>query len=844
MVRNRKQHQQNENSSKQKSTSSKNEEKASSSNSNSTSSTTTTHNSNSSPTFSSSRKMIPSWYISIGVASIAVVMYFVYQGYLETRVNTPLDEKRIVPKQPDSEKFWNTYRANTYFGLKTRDPNSMVLGLMWYFPNKLRPNGDGIRHWCKLEDNLKKYGWLQHDGKNFGIQEIHEDNYVLETSFIKFYTGKFGGEWTARVSVTPKNPAAITEPISLIWYAALDEKSEGNLKATYTNSIYGIEGDTRGLGSFKVNLHNSKGNIIKQSYLSTVAPSLQYLKETVLSNLRLASDKMTKEKFIILAGDMLDDNTKPNFVALQLNVEIPFTLDITFQDVSNMSSFSDDFVALPVGDDYSKLLAKKRKEFETKFSDIFQLQQKGYSKFEIKAAEAALSNMLGSIGYFYGASKVQSNYNKGPVPYWKAPLLTAVPSRSFFPRGFLWDEGFHGLLISTWDLDIELDIISHWFDLINIEGWIPREQILGVEAVARVPEQFVIQHNTNANPPTFFLVLKHMLDNYPEEMLKTNRLQILERVYPRLHTWFQWFNTTQKGEVLGTYRWKGRQADSIHELNPKTLTSGLDDFPRSSHPTDNERHVDLRCWITLAAGVMKQLGSMLGKNVEKYEETYNYLSDNLLLQEQHYSTKAKQFADYGLHTDSTSLKRPPPPPLNPNRSPYDPPPPAPDMIRVVYGHPELRYVDTTFGYVNLFPFLLQIIEPYNPILGVILTKLKDPELLWTKYGLRSLAKTSPLYMKRNTEHDPPYWRGQIWININYLALKSLYYYKSQSGPFAEQAKDVYTELRKNVVSNVINQYNSTGFIWEQYSDGGGKGSGCYPFTGWSALFVMIMSEKY
>jgi mannosyl-oligosaccharide glucosidase len=70
-----------------------------------------------------------------------------YKGYLETRVNTPFDNRKVVVKSglASPARYWGSYRPANYFGLKTREPHSPVVGLMWYFPKQLRPSGEGIR---------------------------------------------------------------------------------------------------------------------------------------------------------------------------------------------------------------------------------------------------------------------------------------------------------------------------------------------------------------------------------------------------------------------------------------------------------------------------------------------------------------------------------------------------------------------------------------------------------------------------------------------------------------------------------------------------------------------------
>jgi len=81
--------------------------------------------------------------------------------------------------------------------------------------------------------------------------------------------------------------------------------------------------------------------------------------------------------------------------------------------------------------------------------------------------------------------------------------------------------------------------------------------------------------------------------------------------------------------------------------------------------------------------------------------------------------------------------------------------------------------------------------------------------------------------------------------MNYMVLSSLYkIYMVEEGPFQQKARELYTELRRNVVENTFKEYQRTGYVWEQYDAITGEGRRSHPFTGWTSLVALILSEKY
>ncbi|XP_078485384.1 mannosyl-oligosaccharide glucosidase-like [Ciona intestinalis] len=746
-------------------------------------------------------------YLCIGLISGLMVASTVDWWLRSRRLFTPYSVVNNI--EQDDAKFWGTYRPQVYMGMKTKSPQSLVTGLMWLRQHERYQSELPLRHTCEHGDKLLKYGWVAHDGANFGIQDVVEQGYNLRTSFVKVPGGRHGGDWTWRVTGTQTGASPVT--ISLFFYAATDGQGKmGSVVKDTKNGRYltQINGETEELGKFKI-IFPAENTGVDTRYhtVSTRAEGLHKLKDAALRKMQATIEKSgnNKDKVLYFLGDSASHRNPPgaksDVVFHQVTLKLPFEIDIIFESEtsSRKSQLS--------GETFTEELARWKEKFDQNFEERFPLKDKGYDSAKIAFAKATLSNMVGGIGYFYGHSLVQSDNQKTPVKYWDAGLLTAVPSRSFFPRGFLWDEGFHQLLISKWDPTISEEIIEHWLNLLNKDGWIPREQILGEEARSKVPAEFVVQQNKNANPPTLFLAIESILKGFNKDEINKHDTRFLKKIFPRLEVWYNWFNTTQVGEVPFSYRWRGRKEGTDDELNPKTLTSGLDDYPRASHPSEDERHIDLRCWMAVASGTMAKIAKVVDPDsASKYEATHKLLTNHRIMNELHWS------AEMGLRYNQIFNEE------QPNQRPSG-------------------------NFSNILVYFV-ILKPDSQQLTQILEDLSARDLLWTEYGLRSLSKRDPLYMKRNTEHDPPYWRGAIWINMNYLAVRALKRYSQPGSRNSEKAAKLYQELRSNLVNNIYKEYAKSGYVWESYNDMTGKGQGTHPFTGWSALVVLMMSEQY
>ncbi|MBQ7579796.1 MAG: hypothetical protein IJU39_00640, partial [Clostridia bacterium] len=92
---------------------------------------------------------------------------------------------------------------------------------------------------------------------------------------------------------------------------------------------------------------------------------------------------------------------------------------------------------------------------------------------------------------------------------------------------------------------------------------------------------------------------------------------------------------------------------------------------------------------------------------------------------------------------------------------------------------------------------------------------------------KKLYPCMPTVAFDDPEMDPMgYWRGSVWMNVAYFAIKGLYDYG-----FRNSAMDI-----RNTLLDWIDKNPS---IWENYQPITGEGKGAYNFS-WSCTFAMEM----
>lgn len=289
-------------------------------------------------------------------------------------------------------------------------------------------------------------------------------------------------------------------------------------------------------------------------------------------------------------------------------------------------------------------------------------------------------------------------------------------------------------------------------------------------------------------------------------------LNFIQHALPLLYSHYQWFKRTQagpEGAAAGSFRWRGATRDH-------SFASGLDDYPRGLFPTDMDESVDLLSWMIMAADMIGELAALAGNGTmaEELKEEGKVWRQRLV--DRHWNEDAAAFCDIGVQREELVGGK------GSGRVP-------------ITGHVCHQ------GYVTHLPLFLRLLEPESQYLSKLLDSLEDPGQLWSPYGLRSLSKQDPLFSS-----GEDYWRGAVWINLNYLAIGALQHYGGlATGPQAERAGRLAGQLQSAVVQNIVQQYSSSGFLWENYAGAGdGRGRGTHPFTGWTALVALMIADRH
>jgi len=186
----------------------------------------------------------------------------------------------LVTAEPiDRALSWGPYRPNLYFGIRPREPNGPIFGLMWGSIEDGKLNSQNLRHTCEQSDELANYGWTTYDPRNGGVETISDTKNALNLTlaFVKFPDRL--KDWSVRVSGLPLGTAWKWNT-TVIFYLGVEQGNNGTTpEISCTPSSNGMV--------------NCQGD---EFHTSMPPPNSKGTQSTSLRSLRVAKDNLWQAK--------------------------------------------------------------------------------------------------------------------------------------------------------------------------------------------------------------------------------------------------------------------------------------------------------------------------------------------------------------------------------------------------------------------------------------------------------------------------------------------------------------------------------------------------------------------
>ena len=397
-----------------------------------------------------------------------------------------------------------------------------------------------------------------------------------------------------------------------------------------------------------------------------------------------------------------------------------------------------------------------------------------------KVKKVHLSDKLTKL-YYYCWYVILSNRAKIPNhPLLKHPFN--MPSKYIFLHQWLWDSGFHAIVLSRYDVEMAKEELLNLFISQKPDGRIPHEIFLSrklCNAVWRIDDYVP----WTTQPPVLAIAIN-------EIYTLSKDVKFARKVLPKLIKYDKWF--------------KAKRDYDDDELFSYVdyLESGWDDSIRwddavSRYRNNVEKYKAMYDRITMAPVEAIDLNVFMyiqRKTIAKLSEE---LGDTDTADEYlQLAEKTKNLIQKYMWCDEIG------------------------MFFDVYEEDHSKiYVKTPAGF---YPMFAGIATEYQA--KSLVEHLLNEKEFWTTFPLPSVSADNPKY-------DPEgYWRGRSWINPVWFVYKGLLRYG-------------YRDAAKKLAEKVLDIMSEGPTCYENYNSLTGNPLGA-PDFGWSTLIIDIILDEY